>query len=159
MYSELHVDGGASASLFLRLPELKITKDIEEHRQPLAGSNLHIIVASKLYADPACIKPGVVSIAGSSLTSLLYSQARGDLYRLFTGSLVTGIKYQLTSVPQEFPTSPDSTDFNPADMRRLFDEGYRMGSSPNPWRTMPPGPEDVNLSIPRAGLRFSTTDK
>ena len=157
-YTELHVDGGASASLFLRLPELQIDKAIESRRRPLAGSNLYIIVAGKLYADSECVRPRVVSIAGSSLTSLLYSQARGDLYRLFTGALVTGIKYQMTAVPQDFAVNPDSTTFDLTEMRRLYDEGYRIGSSPNPWRNTPPGPEDAEQSVPRAGLKFTTAD-
>jgi hypothetical protein len=155
-YSELHVDGGATASLFLRLPELNISEAIRRGQRPLAGSNLYIIVAGKLYADTDAVPPRVVSIAGSSLTSLIYSEARGDLYRLFTGSLVTGIKYQMVAIPQEFKTKPDSTTFDPVEMKRLYDNGYQIGSSPNPWRNTPPGPEDIESTTPRAGLHFST---
>jgi predicted patatin/cPLA2 family phospholipase len=155
-YSELHVDGGASASLFLRLPELKISEAIEAGRRPLAGSNLYIIVAGKLYADADSVRPRVVAIAGSSLTSLIYSQARGDLYHLFTGSLVTGLKYQMVAIPQDFPVKADSTLFDPAEMKRLFDKGSELGRSPSPWRNTPPGPEDMETSTPRAGVHFST---
>ncbi len=155
-YSELHVDGGATASLFLRLPELKITEAIEAGRRPLAGSNLYIIVAGKLYADADAVRPRVVSIAGSSLTSLIYSQARGDLYRLFTGSLVTGLKYQMVAIPQDFQSRPDSTAFDPVEMKRLFDKGLEVGKTPNPWRNTPPGPEDMEMATPRAGVHFST---
>ena len=155
-YSELHVDGGASASLFLRLPELKITEAIEAGQRPLAGSDLYIIVAGKLYADADSVRPRVVSIASSSLTSLLYSQARGDLYRLFTGSLVTGLKYQMVAIPQEFQIKPDSTAFDPIEMKRLFEKGREVGKSPNPWRNTPPGPEDMETTTPRAGIHFSS---
>src|SRR5260370_5329012 len=101
-YTELHVDGGASASLFLRLPDLKPGQSLPQGRRPLAGSNLYIIVAGKLYADPAPLRLGFIPLSGSSLTSLVYAEARGDLYSLFTGSLVSGLKYQLAALPPDF---------------------------------------------------------
>ena len=164
-YTELHVDGGASASMFLRWPEIppalaaEMQRQVQEGHRPLTGSNLYIIVSGKLFADPSPVRLGFVPVAGSSLTSLLYAEARGDLYSLFTGSLVSGIKYHLTSLPQDFSVNPDATSFDAGDMRRLFDEGVRIGKLPNPWRTMPPGPEISEQTIPRAGVRFATPEK
>ena len=164
-YTELHVDGGASASLFLRLPELppeqaaEVQRLVAAGRRPLNGSNLYIIVAGKLFADPAPVRLGFVPVFGSSLSSLVYAEARGDLYSLFTGSLVSGIKYHLTALPQEFAVTTDSTSFDPVEMRRLYDEGVRIGKAPRPWRSLPPGPEQNEQSIPRAGVRFATPEK
>ncbi|MFL5341025.1 MAG: patatin-like phospholipase family protein [Gemmataceae bacterium] len=164
-YTELHVDGGASASLFLRLPELppdqaaEVQRLVAEGHRPLSGSNLYIIVSGKLFADPAPVRLGFVPVAGSSLTSLLYAEARGDLYSLFTGSLVSGIKYHLTALPQEFVVNPDATSFDPVEMRRLYDEGVRIGKSPRPWQPVPPGPDLNEGCIPRAGVKFATPEK
>src|SRR5262249_9553480 len=115
-HTELHVDGGASASMFVRLPEEAQTL---HGRRPLAGSNLYIIVAGKIYADPAPVRPSFFPVAGSSISSLLYAEARGDLYRLFTGSLVSGIKFQMAAIPQEFAIKSDSTTFGSTEIRQL----------------------------------------
>ncbi|HLW68886.1 MAG TPA: patatin-like phospholipase family protein [Gemmataceae bacterium] len=137
--SELHVDGGASASMFLRLPEQAQSL---RGRRPLAGSNLYIIVAGKLYADPAPVRPGFIPVAGSSISSLMYAEARGDLYRLFTTSLASGMKFQLAAVPQQFAINPNNASFGPKEIKQLYEEGVRAGHSPNPWRSLPPGSED-----------------
>jgi hypothetical protein len=155
-YSELHVDGGASASMFLRFPDLKPGQALAVRRRPLAGSNLYVIVAGKLYADPAPVKQNFRSVASNSLTSLLYAEARGDLYNMFTGSLVSGIKFQMVAIPGDFEVTRDSTSFDPVEIRKLYDEGLRFGRSPYPWRTLPPGPEINEQVIPRTGVRFAT---
>jgi hypothetical protein len=133
-HTELHVDGGASASMFLRVPEGAQTL---RGRRPLAGSNLYIIVAGKLYADPAPVRPGFIPVAGSSISSLLYAEARGDLYRLFTNSLVSGMKFHFASVPQDLEIGPSSSSFGSKEIKQLYAEGVRIGRSPNPWRSVP----------------------
>ncbi|HEV3143169.1 MAG TPA: patatin-like phospholipase family protein [Gemmataceae bacterium] len=155
-YTELHVDGGASASMFLRFPDLKPGEALSPRRRPLAGSNLYIIVSGKLYADPAPVYYNFRSVAGTSLTSLLYAESRGDLYNMFTGSLVSGIKFQMVAVPPEFEVNRDSTSFNPVEVKRLYEEGLSIGRSSNPWRTLPPGPEINEQVVPRTGVRFAT---
>jgi predicted patatin/cPLA2 family phospholipase len=137
-HTELHVDGGASASMFLRLPN---GAEKLPGRRPLAGSNLYIIVAGKVYADPAPVRPGFIPVAGSSISSLLYAEARGDLYRLFTGSLVSGIKFQLVTVPQDFDIGSNSTAFGSREIKQLYEEGFKIGRSRNPWLLLPPGAE------------------
>ena len=149
-HTELHVDGGASAAMFLRLPD---GAQSLRGRRPLAGSNLYIIVAGKIYADPAPVRPGFITIAGSSISSLLYAEARGDLYRLFTGSLVSGIKYHLVAVPQDFAIGPNSTLFGATEIKQLYEEGVRIGRSPNPWRSLPPGAETSERTNPQSSVR------
>ncbi|HLW64340.1 MAG TPA: patatin-like phospholipase family protein [Gemmataceae bacterium] len=155
-YTEMHVDGGASASMFLRFPYLKPGEALAQRRRPLAGSNLYVIVSGKLYADPAPVRNTFRSVASNSLTSVLYAEARGDLYNMFTGSLVTGIKFQMVAIPGDFEVTRDSTSFDPVEIRKLYDEGLRIGRSPYPWRTLPPGPEINEQVIPRTGIRFAT---
>jgi len=154
-HTEQHVDGGASASMFMRLPE---EAQNLRGKRPLVSSNLYIIVAGKLYADPAPVKHGFIPIAGSSISSLLYAEARGDLYRLFTGSLVSGIKYHVAAVPQEFAINSDSTSFGATEIRQLYEEGLRVGRLPNPWRTLPPGSETGEQATARPGVHAATPE-
>src|SRR5205085_6039152 len=73
-FTELHVDGGATAGVFLRASTLNLDPDaLKAGRQPLAGSDAYVIVAGKLYADPACTDRRTVKIGESALRSMLYS--------------------------------------------------------------------------------------
>jgi hypothetical protein len=145
-HTELHVDGGASAAMFLRLPD---GSQNLRGRRPLVGSNLYIIVAGKLYADPGPVRPGFIPVAGSSISSLLYAEARGDLYRLFTATLVSGMKFQLAALPQDFTSSANNTSFGATEIKQLFEEGVRLGRSPNPWSSLPQGSYAGNQAISR----------
>ena len=52
---EMHVDGGATTGLFLRASTLRIDQQaLKSGRSPLAGSEVYVIVAGKLFADPTC---------------------------------------------------------------------------------------------------------
>ena len=46
---------------------------------PLYRSNLYIVVAGKIYADPDGVRPRTLRIALAALGSLLYATTRGDL--------------------------------------------------------------------------------
>ena len=74
---ELHVDGGVTASLFFRPPQVPRDEFRRLGERPLDGSNVYIIVAGKLYADPGCVERRLIPIAADSISALLYSKSRG----------------------------------------------------------------------------------
>src|SRR5262249_41740814 len=119
------------------------------------GSNLYAMVAGKLYADPAPVKPRTFNVAGSAIGSLLYSQTRGDLFNLFTLCLVGGMNFKLSAIPQDLPVPASSTTFEPDEMRVMYDEGVRLGRTGQAWRTTPPGFEAGEDSRARTGLRLT----
>ena len=45
----------------------------------------------------------------------------------------------ISAIPAGFPAPPSATDFKPAEMTALFEEGRRVIHSPEAWRTTPPG--------------------
>jgi predicted acylesterase/phospholipase RssA len=51
-YEEMHVDGGVTASLFFRPPQAPRDRVAALGDRPLAGSNVYVVVAGKLYCDP-----------------------------------------------------------------------------------------------------------
>jgi hypothetical protein len=153
--TELHVDGGATAGVFLRASTLNLTPDaLKAGRQPLAGSDVYVIVAGKLYADPTCTDRRTVRIGESALTSVVYSQTRGDLFRIYTLSLIGGMKYHLAAIPEDFKLSADPMVFDPAEMRRLYDAGYAAATGGTAWRDTPPGAEPHEQPRPRTGTQF-----
>lgn len=126
-YEELHVDGGVTRALFFRPPHVEPSQQEAPTRFALYRSNVFIIVAGKIYADPEGVRPRTLRLALAALGSLLYATTRGDLAQLYNYTVLTGMNYYVSAVPQEFQTPDDSFEFNPYDMTRLFDVGYELG--------------------------------
>lgn len=149
-FVELHGDGGTSMSIFFRPPYVP-----PEQRTPegldMAGVDVYLIVAGKLYADAGPLKKRSLSLAGSSVTTALYGQARGDLQRMYIVSLLSGMNYHLTSIPADFPAPTSCTTFEPKPMTEMFNEGYRLTSSGQAWRRTPPGIEPGESPLQRHG--------
>jgi Patatin-like phospholipase len=154
---ELHVDGGVTASLFFVPPRVPAADRAGLGDQPLAGSNLYIVVAGKLYAEPACVERTFVKIATDSIAALLYAQTRGDLFQLFALCLATKMNYYLTAVPADVPAPAESTSFDPAEMTKLFAAGKKAATTGGMWRSTPPGLEPGELVPVRSGTWFATT--
>jgi hypothetical protein len=153
--TEMHVDGGVTAGVFLRASTLRIDRDGKrEGRQPLAGSDAYVIVAGKLYADPTCTDQRTLKIGESALTSVLYSQTRGELFRIYTLCLLGGMNYHLAAVPEDVKIGANAMDFNPTEMRRLYDAGVAAAAGGRAWRDTPPGGEPQEQSRPRTGTQF-----
>lgn len=138
-HTESHVDGGVSQALFFQPPHIPAEQRSDVAARDLAGAKVYVIVAGKLYADPAVIRPWCLSHAATSISTLIYAETRGDLQRLYMVCLLTGMDYYVSAIPSDFPTSMSSSEFKPAEMVALFEEGRRVVSSAKPWRTTPPG--------------------
>jgi hypothetical protein len=154
-YSELHVDGGATTGVFLRASTLHVDPNaLKTGQQPLAGSDAYVIVAGKLYADPGCTDRRAVRIGESALQSLLYSQTRGELYRIYTLCQLGRMKYHLASIPEDVKIGTDAMGFDPDEMRRLYAAGYAAAAGGRAWRDTPPGAEPHEQTRPRDGNQF-----
>ena len=150
-FEELHGDGGVSAALFFRAPWLP-----EEQRSELTAANLYgtevwCVVAGKLYADPVEFTPRALRIAANSVSTVLYAQIRGDLNRIYNMCLLNGMKFRLTSIPAGYPAPQSSTEFEPEQLRGMFDEGVRITCAGKAWRDTPPGFRASEADLERAG--------
>jgi hypothetical protein len=150
-YQEMHVDGGASASVFLGAFMLKVDPNNFRSR---AGSNLYVICSGKLDADPECVQPRLASISAAAISSMLYAGNRSDLYRIYCLTLIGGVNFNLMAVPQDFHLNPNSLSFEQAEMLALYEAGCKLGYEGKGWRKTPPGTEALEQSLPRAGLHF-----
>lgn len=155
-YEELHVDGGVTASLFFRSPQVTRAERRLLGERPLEGSNVYIIVAGKLYADASLVERRLIPIAADSITALLYSKQRSDLFQLYALSLATGMNYRLTALPPDLEVPRDATSFNPESMTWLYEAGRQQSKSPVPWRASPPGSEPGEEVPLRGGTKLST---
>ena len=77
--------------------------------------------------------------------------------RLYTACVLTGMNYHLVAIPAEVPISIASTDFDPVQMRKLFDVGLSTIASKPCWRSTPPGLERGEGVSLRAGTQLTRT--
>jgi hypothetical protein len=152
---EQHVDGGVTQNVFFRPPFVPPEMRLRPPAEFLYGSDLFVVVAGKLYADPEPVPPKVLKIAGGSVSSLIYAQTRAELTKMYTVAMVAGMNYNLAAIPQDFPAPADSTTFDPAEMTRMFEEGRRQVLVGTAWRNSPPGTLDDENVAQRAGTRLT----
>lgn len=152
---ERHVDGGTSSALFFAPPWVSPAERAALPPAWLYGSDVYVLVAGKLYADPEPVRPFSLSIAASAISTVIYDQTRSDLHKIFMLSMLTGMNFHLSSIPKDFPAPASSTSFDPVAMTKLFDEGCRFAAGGTPWRTTPPGYEPGEANRYRAGTALT----
>jgi len=153
--TERHIDGGVSQALFIFPPYVPVEHRSKNQNADLAGTNLYLVVAGKLYADLEKIKPMALNLVGKEISAMIYAQTRGDLQRMYTMSMLTGMNYYMTSIPPEYPAPTSGMAFNVPALTGMFNEGYRIITEGNAWRRTPPGVgpgENLNL---RAGTSLT----
>jgi hypothetical protein len=151
---ELHVDGGVTASLFFRPPHVRRADVRRLGVRPLEGSNVYMIVAGKLYADPSCVERRLLPIAADSISALLYSKCRADLFQLYALALATGMNYRVTAIPADLDVPRDATSFDPAVMGWLYEAGRQQGRAGKHWRDTPPGSQPGEEVPVRGGTKL-----
>src|SRR5205085_1378307 len=92
------------------------------------------------------------TIASTSISALLSAQTRNDLFRLYCLSLVTGLNFHLTAIPQDVKLGPDGFSFDPEEMQQLFAVGFEAGQTGTGWYSRLPGAIAEERSPPRTGL-------
>jgi predicted acylesterase/phospholipase RssA len=150
-YTERHVDGGVSQALFFRPPFVASDQRSDVAARDLGGAKVYVILAGKLFADPEVIRPWSLAQASKNVSTLIYAQTRGDLQRLYTVCLLSGMDFYMSAIPPEYARTMSSAEFKPAEMTALFEEGRRVISSAKAWRTVPPGFGPGESVLTRAG--------
>jgi predicted acylesterase/phospholipase RssA len=136
-YQEMHVDGGATAQVFVYPPAFMLKEaaaaaglDRERH--------VWIIRNARLDPDWSDVQRRTLSIAGRAISSLIQTQGRGDLFRIFAVTQRDGVDFNLVYIPATFD-APHPEDFDTGYMRALFQFGYDMAAKGDPWEKAPPG--------------------
>lgn len=154
-FTELHVDGSVTASVFLRQEMVGIGRNGMLSAE--AGCiSVSVIVAGKLCPDAVPAKRELFSISGESMTAVLQTKLEGDLTQLFLLARYAKADFKLTGIRQDYVAGSNSMSFDPQVMRTLFDEGFHAGTDRTAWRSSPPGLEMERFAPPRSNTRFAT---
>lgn len=149
-YQEMHVDGGASAQVFVYPPSVQINA-VGHAAGILRERHLYIVRNARLDPKWAEIKRRTFSIAGRAISALIQTQGIGDLYRIYVAANRDKIDFNLASIPETFKTElPEA--FDPKYMNELFELGYNLAARGYPWAKFPPGYRELG-----AGPTLSTS--
>jgi len=140
-YQEMHVDGGASAQVFLYPPGLNVRSSGVVRKR-----TLFVIRNARLNPDWAQVDRATMTIASRAISSLIQTQGVGDLYRIYLIAQRDGFDFNLAYIPKSF-TRVLKEPFETAYMNALFQVGYNLAAKGYPWAKAPPrftGPAGVS---------------
>lgn len=135
-WTELHVDGGVTAQLFL-YPSSLDWRRVTQRLGVRGAPTLYVIRNAKLAPQWHTVPRRVPQIAGVTISTLIRTQGVGDLAQAYLNALRDGIEFRLTYIPSEFDGVAQQA-FDPAYMRRLFAHGRDAGRDGTAWSR--PGP-------------------
>jgi predicted acylesterase/phospholipase RssA len=136
-YDEMHVDGGATAQVYVYPAGLDWELVAEKLEVP-AMPDLFVIRNSMLEPRYVEVKNKIAAIAGRSVSSMIRTQGIGNMYEIYLLAKRDGLDYHLAYIPASFKEEPKEA-FDPVYMKHLFDLGYESAKGGYPWEAVPPG--------------------
>jgi hypothetical protein len=136
-YQEMHVDGGTVSQMFLYPPSLDVAAIIKRFTKkvrPMA----YIIRNGRVSPEPEEVERGTLQIASRAVTTMIASNAVGELYRIYTTTQRDHIDFKLALIESDF-AEPYERRFDRNYMSKLFAYGRAKGVVGYAWQTTPPG--------------------
>lgn len=139
-YQEMHVDGGATAEVFLYPPAV----GAEALRRGVLSNYKHreayIIRNSRMDSEWKQIERNTLSIMGRAVDQLIQAQSYGDLYRIYQTAKRDHVGFNLAYIGSDFD-APHVEEFDPPYMKALFQYARNLALAGYPWAHAPPGYE------------------
>ena len=148
-HQEMHVDGGATMSVFLYPAALGAAAREKQLLPTSKKRQAYIIRNSRIDADWKEIERNTLSIMGRAVAQLIQSQGYGDLYRIYQTTQRDNVGFNLAYIGADFK-SPHEREFDRQYMNALYQYGFQLGEAGYPWAHTPPG---YNLPIDEESRR------
>lgn len=135
-YQEMHVDGGTVAQMFLYPPSLDmaaIVRPLGMKTRPSA----YIIRNGRMRPQHEEVEKGTLQIAGRAVTTMIASNAVGELYRIYSATQRDRVNFNVALIGDDF-TIPYKKRFDSDYMSKLFAYGLEKGRAGYAWKKAPP---------------------
>ena len=142
--AQMHVDGVVKAPVLLRTFMLA---------GPYKQKNVWILVngSMRLRNAAAPVPANLTGIAKKSIIELMRGLSYKIIYQIYVTVRHSGANFNLTYVPDDIPETKDPLEFNPAEMRALFEAGRAYARSGRAWQQEPPRLEALERIEARGG--------
>lgn len=136
-YTEMHVDGGVTAQLFL-YPSSVDWRQVVKRLGVVGMPRMYVVRNAKLKPAWQTVERNLFQIAGATISTLIRTQGVGDLAQTYLNAQRDGIDFRVTFIPSTFDAVAKQA-FDPDYMRKLYTLGHRIGQDETAW-TIPPAP-------------------
>jgi hypothetical protein len=136
-YQEMHVDGGTVSQVFLYPPSLDMAAIVKPYARK-ARPAAYIIRNGRVRPEPEEVERGTLPIAGRAITTMIASNALGELYRIYSATQRDRIDFNAALIEDDF-TVPYKRQFDREYMCELFAYGLGKGGAGYAWQKAPPG--------------------
>ncbi len=141
-YDEMHVDGGVGARVFLNGGVFRGSRIRERGGHGGIGrEDVFVIHNGQLVPLPEPIGRSLPAIAMRVIDATSSTAATGDLFRIYSYAQREQAAFQWVTIPRGVSMVAEEV-FDPQQMTRLYELGYRLGADGNAWATLPPGQHD-----------------
>ena len=128
---QMHVDGGVKAPILLRSFMLQ---------RPARSKNVYMLVngGMRLTTEQMAVSSSVMSIAKKSISEMLRGLLYKTIYQGYVVSRQSRASFNLGYVPDAVPETKNPLEFDPVEMRALFEAGREAVRRPDFWKSEPP---------------------
>jgi predicted acylesterase/phospholipase RssA len=135
-FEEMHVDGGTTHEVFVSPLQVPF-KAFDRFYDAPPIRRLYIVKNGKFDPEYKPVKEQTLPIAARAIETLIKSQHKGDIYRIYRMAQDAGADFNLTFVPDSF-TLKATEAFDRRYQAALFTEGMRMSQTGSVWVKRPP---------------------
>jgi hypothetical protein len=134
-YEEVHVDGGTTRQVFASPLNIPLSAYNRFYPSP-PKRRVYVINNGYLTPEYRPVSEKTLQIAGRSINTLLFQQGKNDIYRIYRLVQDDGGEFHLTAIPDGFQARQREI-FDPKFQAALYEAGYAIGLSREPWMRMP----------------------
>ena len=134
-FSEMHVDGAITRSLFIYPRNLDVREEVNGDPSGMRIGTIYLVRNTKLEPDFQPVAPSLLRIAERSIWTLIKSAGIADVTAIEDQARRDGWVLKRTSVPLEFDVV-EATFFDPEYMRALYELGYERALKGIAWETL-----------------------
>jgi len=134
-YDEMHTDGGTITQVFFYAGVIELRAAGE-----LAGANasnvgdLYVIRNGHLNPEVQLTERKLAEISDRALSTMIKAAAVNNLFRIYAFAQRDNLGFHYVDIPESH-VSASTEPFDRAEMNRLFEIGYELGLSGEPWQS------------------------
>jgi hypothetical protein len=155
-YAEMHADGGVICSVWVPPQVLDaVAPDPRGPAQLQPPADLYVVLAGKAYPEVGYVRKSVFDVLQVFLATAQAAGNRRDLSCLYHMARLSGVNFRMAAVPAELPTNASGLEFDPTEMGKLFDDGFRIGKG-SLWWNAPPERIAGEIDPIRTGVKYTS---
>ena len=135
-FEEMHVDGSASAQVFLYWTGVELKKLSEEHGAQ-RDRKVYVLCNTRLDPEWGEVERRTLSITFKAIDTLIKYHVIGDVHRIYAITKRDGTDFNLGYIPSSFKV-PHTQQFDTAYMRQLYEFGFVQAAAGYNWAKEPP---------------------